>query len=94
MVWSSNAGVTAGRLEPLADRFELYGRDRRVSVRFADLTGASIARRAGDRLLGLPVLALALGDRPPLRIASLEGAGSLQELADRVQAGGRTVAAA
>ncbi|HEY2936104.1 MAG TPA: hypothetical protein VGJ25_05865 [Gaiellaceae bacterium] len=94
VVWSSNADVSAGRLEPLADRFELYGRERRLSVPFANLTSASIARRRDDRLLGLPVLALALRGCPPLRIASLEGAGSLQELADRIEAGGRAVVAA
>jgi hypothetical protein len=94
VVWSSNADVNAGRLEPLADRFELYGRERRLSVRFADLTSAAIARRRDDRLLGLPVLALAVRGRPPLRIASLDGPGFLQELAERVEAGGRPVAAA
>jgi hypothetical protein len=93
VVWSRNAAVSAGRLEPLVDRFELYGRERRLSVRFADLTSASIERRPDDRLLGLPVLALRLGDGPPLRIASLEGPGCLHELADRIEAAGRTVAA-
>ena len=94
VVWTRNAAVSAGRLEPLVDRFELYGRERRLSVPFADLTSASIERRRDDRLLGLPVLALALRGRAPLRIASLEGPGVLQELADRIEAGSRTVVAA
>lgn len=88
VVWSSNGDGDAGRLEPFPDRFELHGRGRPISIPFAELTAASIARRRGDRLLGLPVLALALRDRPTLRIASLEGAGFLRELAERVERAG------
>jgi hypothetical protein len=94
VVWSSNGDTRSGRLEPFPDRFELYGRERRLSIPFAELTSAAIGRRPAERLLGLPVLALAVRDRPPLRIASLEGAGFLQELADRVEQAGRRVAAA
>ena len=93
VVWSSNGDLSSGRLELLGDRFELYGRNRRRSVRFQDLTSVSIARGRDDRLLGLPVLALSLREGPPLRIASLEGAGSLHELVDRIQRSGRAVLA-
>ena len=85
VVWSANGETSSGRLEVLADRLELYGRDCRQSVRFDDLTCVAIARRPADRLLGLPVLALSLGAGAPMRIASLEGAGSLRELAERVE---------
>ena len=94
VVWSTTSDRGAGRLELFADRFELSGRDGRVSISFSELTSASIARGRSERLLGLPVLALALRHGPPVRIASLEGPGFLQELADRVEQAGRPVAAA
>jgi hypothetical protein len=93
VVWSSNGDSSSGRLEVLGDRFELHGRNRSLSVPFQDLTSVSIARGRMDRLLGLPVLALSLHGRPPLRIASLEGAGSLHELVDRIERSGRAVLA-
>jgi hypothetical protein len=85
VVWSSNGAVQAGRLEPFADRFELHGRERRLSVRFAELSSAAIERQGSERLLGLPVLSLRLRDDPAVRIASLEGAGFLGELADFIE---------
>jgi hypothetical protein len=94
VVWSRNGDTRAGRLEPFPDRFELHGRERRLAIRFAEVTSATIARRPSERLLGLPVLALGVADGPTLRIASLEGAGFLQELADRVEQAGRHVVAA
>jgi hypothetical protein len=93
VAWSSNGTPRAGRLEPFADRFELFGRERRISIRFTDLAAASIVRGRTERLLGLPVLALSLRDGAAIRIASLEGAGFLHELADRIERAGRPVAA-
>ncbi len=93
VVWSSNGDVQAGRLDSFADRFELHGRERRLSIRFAELSGAAIGRLGRERLLGLPVLALSVRDELPIRIASLEGAGILSELAERIEHAGRPVAA-
>src|SRR5689334_13839533 len=87
VVWSSDGERGSGRLEPFADHLELHGRGRSLSLPFSQLRSATIARRPADRLLGLPVLALEFLGLPTLRIASLEGAGFLQELADRVEAG-------
>jgi hypothetical protein len=84
VVWSDNGAVDPGRLELLRDTFELHGRDRLLSVPFAELTGATIARGNRDRLRGLPVLELRRRTGPLLRIASLEGAGALHELAARL----------
>ena len=84
VVWSDNGTTDPGRLDLLPDAFELHGRDRRLSIPFAELTGASIARGNGDRLRGLPVLALTRRRGPRLRIASLEGAGALHELAAHI----------
>ena len=92
VVWSDGDAVVSGRLEPRADRFELRGRDARLSIPFAGLSGASIARRNPDRLRGLPVLALRRRDATTLRIASLEGAGALHEIAHHVEGAGLAVA--
>ncbi len=93
VVWSSNGDSGSGRLEPLGDRFELHGRDRRLSIRFSDLAGTSIARGRHDRLRGMPVLALRPRGSPPVRIASLEGVALLHELAERIERSGLMVVA-
>jgi hypothetical protein len=89
VVWSSEGNRCAGRLESFADRFELVGRDRRLTLQFSDLTDVSIARDRADRLLGMPVLTLqrCAGDR--VRIAALEGPGLLHDLAARIEHGRR-----
>jgi hypothetical protein len=80
VVWSENGSTASGRLESLADRFELEGRGQRLSIPFGELESASIARGQTDRLRGLPVLELDRAGRPPVRIASLEGTATLHEL--------------
>ena len=85
MVWSSNGTTLSGRLDILVDRLELHGRERPLSIPYAELAGASIARGERDRLRGLPVLALVLREGTALRIASLEGGGALHELATQVK---------
>jgi hypothetical protein len=90
VVWSENGSMASGRLDSHADRFELAGRGQHLSIPFAELMSASIARGPGDRLHGLPVLALARDGRPPVRIASLEGTGALHELFAKVEWSGVT----
>jgi hypothetical protein len=80
--------MTSGRLDSLADRFELSGRGQHLWILFAELSSASIARGPGDRLHGLPVLELGRDGRPPVRIASLEGAGALHEVFAKVERAG------
>ena len=84
VLWSENGSVASGRLDTLADRFELAGRGQRLSIPFAELASASIERGRSDRLNGLPVLELLRPGREPLRIASLQGTAALHELFDRV----------
>ncbi len=83
VTWACGEASSSGRLELGADGFELRGREPR-SVAFRDVLAATIARGKGERLHGLPVLVLSLAGTGPLRIASLEGAGVLHELADRI----------
>jgi hypothetical protein len=86
VLWSGREGkIGSGRLELVADRVELSsGRDL-VTVQLGEVTGSRIARGVGDRLRGLPVLALASTGGEPFRIASLEGTGALYEIAALVE---------
>lgn len=91
VVWSIGSRTVSGRLEVGVDRFELCGRNERVSIPFAELADAKIARRQADRLRGLPVLLLRRRDGAPVRIASLQGAGILHELVQHTERAGLTV---
>lgn len=93
VLWCSDEEVETGRLEPHDDGFDLHGRHDRLSVPFAEVVRSAIARGSGDRLRGLPVLALRLRRGTYLRIASLEGAGALHELAECIERGAVTFAA-
>jgi hypothetical protein len=86
VVWSDNGVTRSGRLELLRNGFELFGRGRSLLIPFSELSATAIGRGQDDRLKGLPVLALTRRNGPPVRIASLEGAGALHELAARVEA--------
>jgi hypothetical protein len=91
VVWSDDV-IVSGSLEPQVDRFELRGRDELLTIPFSGLAGASIARSDADRLRGLPVLVLRLQEGTVYRIASLEGAGALHELAHHVERAGLAIA--
>ncbi len=84
VVWTNDETTESGRLEVRLDGLELYGRESRLSIALAELTGAEISRSGPDRLRGLPVLVLTPRCGPRIRIASLEGAGALHELAARL----------
>jgi hypothetical protein len=92
VVWSRGDEIGSGRLDPFADRFDLCGRERSISIRFSEVLGAEIARRQGERLRGLPVLVLRQMSGAPVSIATLEGAGVLHELAQHVERAGLAVA--
>jgi hypothetical protein len=84
VVWTNDQTTESGRLEVRRDGLELYGRESRLSIALAELTRAVISRSEPDRLRGLPVLVLTPRCGPRIRIASLEGAGALHELAARL----------
>jgi hypothetical protein len=85
VLWCGGEAVESGRLEPRAEGLELRGRNRALSIRFADVAQVAIARGSDQRLRGLPVLSLLLRGGAALRIASLEGSGALHELAEWVE---------
>jgi hypothetical protein len=94
VVWGVGDDVGSGSLEIYADRLELHGRERSLSLPFASLGGAWISRRRADRLHGLPALVLSPGGGgASILVASLEGPGVLHELAGRVAQAGLVVAA-
>ena len=91
VVWGTGDEVASGRLEPFADRLDLCGREGSISIPFSELRGAAIARGRSERLRRLPVLVLRRASGASVRIASLEGAGVLLELAELVDRAGLKV---
>ncbi len=91
VLWSGYGCDGSGRLEVLADRFELQGKTAFLAVPFEQVARAAMARGDDDRLRGLPVLSLDCGDAGNLRIASLEGTGALYEIARFVDGASRAV---
>jgi hypothetical protein len=88
VIWSNDGDVESGRLDRLADAFELHGKRGPLSIAFGDVSGAAIRRDRGSRLRGLPVLALRLRAGALVSIASLEGVGALHELVEWIERGG------
>jgi hypothetical protein len=88
VVWENGARVDSGRLEPGFDSLRLVGRERLLAVSYAGLADVTIARRADERLRGLPVLVLRRHDGGEVRVASLEGAPVLRELLEHIVASG------
>jgi hypothetical protein len=93
VVWSTGSDIHSGSLEAGSDQLVLDGRDRSHVVLFSAVVGAWIARGPADRLRGLPALVLALRDGSTLRIASLEGAGVLHEVAQAYATGRNAISA-
>ena len=85
VVWSQDGGnPAAGRLELTCRSLQLVGRPTR-ELRLAEMAGVHIERSAALRLAGRPTLVIETRDGGSLRIASLDGAGTLHELAERLQ---------
>jgi hypothetical protein len=93
VVWQNGTGVDSGRLEPGAAGLRLIGREHVLTVPYDALADVRIARRADDRIRGLPVLVLRRHEGDAVLVASLEGASVLRELMEHIVASGPTVAA-
>ena len=89
VVWSENGGHPhAGRVELGAGHLSLAGRPGR-ELRYGEVAEMRIDRRPNLRLAGRPTLVIDTSTGERLRIASLDGAGTLNELAERLSSARR-----
>jgi hypothetical protein len=88
-LWSCNHAVYAGKaaLEGrslLLTGVDRGGREARERLELGEVVAVQVARGAQERLEGRPVLVLTMSHGPPLRLACLDGGGTLLELAERL----------
>jgi hypothetical protein len=89
VLWSRSDAVYAGKAVLEGRSLVLSGVDRRghearERLELRDVVATRIVRGAHERLEGRPVLELALVRGPSLRVACLDGGGTLLELAERL----------
>jgi hypothetical protein len=84
ILWAVHGRLHSGSLESRFDRLELRSRGRTLSIPFTSISRSGIERGPSSRINGLPVLSLRLRDESVVRIASLQGAGVLHELASEL----------
>ena len=89
VLWSRGRAVYAGKAA-LEGRFlvltgvDRRGRAARERLSLRDVATVRVAREAHERLEGRPVVALTTTRGPSLRLACLDGGGTLLELAERL----------
>jgi hypothetical protein len=84
VIWAFHGTMSSGRIELGEDRVTLASKDRTLSFRRSSIAMFAIERAAGRRLRGLPALVIRLREGDVVRLASLGGVGSLQQLATLV----------
>jgi hypothetical protein len=93
VLWQDgNGGLQAGKLELDPYGFALTGTSGRNEsrrpvvdrVEFENIWTARLGRELRDRIVGQPALILERPGSGPLRIASIDGPGTLRELAERL----------
>lgn len=84
VIWRVDGPTHAGRIELAQDRVRLTSKIETVSFETSSVEGVTIERGPGQRLRGLPVLAVDLGGGEVVRVASMGGGGSLHALASWV----------
>ena len=80
VLWSLNGVLATGRLDIEDGRLTLTARARSLSFPAASIAGRILERGSARRIRGLPALTLELNGGEQVRIASLGGAGSLQQI--------------
>jgi hypothetical protein len=87
VLWSRNHAVYAGKaaLEGrslLLTGVDRSGREARERLELEEVAAVRIARGAQERLEGRPIVVLTMSRGPSLRLACLDGGGTLLELAE------------
>ncbi len=77
----------AGKLELGAEALTLEGGSARDTLRYDELADVHVGRGTDERILGRPALVLRGKAGETLHIASMNGAGVLAEIAERLAAG-------
>jgi hypothetical protein len=85
VLWTFNNELSTGRLDVEDDRLTLTSRTHAFSIPRSAILHQTVERGPGKRIRGLPALTLDLRGGQ-VRLASLGGAGSLQEIAQLVSA--------
>jgi hypothetical protein len=80
VLWSLRDVLLTGRLDVEDGRLTLTARARSLSFPLDSITGRALERGSSRRIRGLPALTLDLIGGEQVRVASLGGAGSLQEI--------------
>jgi hypothetical protein len=81
VVWNMRDVTSPGRLQLRGDRVTLTSKGYTLSFPGRSIASLTIERAPSQRLRGLPVLHLRLVGDVSVFVASLDGAGSLHELA-------------
>jgi hypothetical protein len=90
VLWSEpRREVEAGKLELDGTSLRFEGSRcprgaRSYRVYYSDIDGVRVGHQPRERLAGRPTLVLDLAGGGPLRIGSVEGAGTVSELADEL----------
>jgi hypothetical protein len=89
VAWSENGGIASvGKLEVGSDSLHFGGRPGR-ELSYVDVSGVRIDRRPELRLAGRPTLVIESRTGDSFRVASLDSAGTLHELAERLESARR-----
>lgn len=80
VIWSLYGTTTPGRVEVSPNRLTFTSRGRAFALPLASIAEFVIERGPSRRLRGLPVLSLSLVGGDIVGVASMGGAGSLQDL--------------
>ena len=81
VIWNDSVDSEAGRLEVDPHGIRFHGAAHSHTVFFEDIESVHVGRAPAERLAGKPSLVLGRHVGRPVRIGSLDGLGSLNELA-------------
>jgi hypothetical protein len=84
VVWVLHGETFVGPLELTSERLVVTSPRQTFACPFACVAHAQLERGPAERVRGLPAVRLALTSGDELRIASLAGPGSAQELASQI----------